>query len=168
LNNISFLRVKDGKFTLTGDLREIPHFTSHPVTFVHVEKATCMAKRIIKKSDNTEEVLQAVISGMLEKKAHQVTVLDLRTIDASIADYFVICHGTSTTQAEAIARSVEEVALRDAGEDPLHIEGVGNAQWILLDYFTVVVHVFEEKARAYYDLEELWADAAVLPIEERA
>jgi ribosome-associated protein len=128
-----------------------------------------MAKRRVSKvNDNTEEILQAVVHGMLEKKAHQITVLDLRNISSALADYFVICHGTSTTQVEAIARSVEEVSLKEAGENPVHLEGVGNAQWILVDYFTVVAHIFEEKAREYYDLEELWADAAVLAIEERA
>lgn len=127
-----------------------------------------MAKRIKDKKDNTEDILHGVVQGMLERKAHQVVVLDMRKIDASVADYFVICHGTSTTQAEAIARSVEEFVSRETGDDPEHIEGTANAQWILLDYFTVVAHVFEEKTRAYYDLEELWADAAVLPIEERA
>ncbi len=105
---------------------------------------------------------------MLEKKAHRVVVLDLRKIASTVADYFIVCHGTSTTQVEAIARSVEEMTTRELSESPSHIEGVSNAQWILMDYFSVVVHIFEEKAREYYDLEELWADASVLPIEARA
>lgn len=126
-----------------------------------------MAKAI-KKKDNTEQVLQSIVDGMLEKKAQHIVVLDLRKLNSTVADYFVICHGTSTTQVEAIARSVEEFTEKELNESPLHIEGVTNAQWILMDYFTVVVHIFEEKARSYYDLEELWADAAVLPVEERA
>jgi len=125
-------------------------------------------KKVPAKTDNTEEVLQSVIRGMQEKKARNIVALDLRELRSAVADYFVICHGTSTTQAESIARSVEEMTEKELGEGPSHIEGVGNAQWILMDYFTVVVHVFEEKAREYYALEELWADAAVLPVEELA
>jgi ribosome-associated protein len=143
------------------------HAGTHSATFAAPEQIHRMAKSI-KKKDNTEQVLQSIVDGMLEKKAQHIVVLDLRKLNSTVADYFVICHGSSTTQVEAIARSVEEFTEKELGESPLHIEGVTNAQWILMDYFTVVVHIFEEKARSYYDLEELWADAAVLPVEERA
>lgn len=115
-----------------------------------------------------DPIVRSIVHGMQERKAHDIVVLDLRTVHHAMADYFIICHGTSTTQVEAIARSVEETVERELGESPSHLEGVANAQWILMDYFSVVVHIFEEGARRYYALEELWADAEALNIGERA
>jgi ribosome-associated protein len=91
------------------------------------------------------------------KKGIDIQVLDLREL-TTIADYFVICTGMSTTQVGAIA---DEVGLRlaSAGEHPSHIEGASGATWILMDYGDVVVHIFEEQTRAYYGLERLWGDA---------
>ena len=122
----------------------------------------------VKKKDNTEQLLKAIVSGMQEVKARDICVMDLRSTGSPVADYFVICHGSSTTQVEAISRSVEEFSLKLCKEKPWHTEGKRNAQWILMDFVSIVVHIFEESAREYYALEELWADAAVKRIEERA
>lgn len=116
--------------------------------------------------DPEQELLNAIIDGMLDKKGHQILVLDLRPTGNSVADWFVICHGTSNTQADAIADSVEETVRKRLNEKPWHTEGFQNAEWILLDYVNVVVHVFQEPIRDFYRLEDLWADAPTIKIEE--
>lgn len=98
---------------------------------------------------------------MQEKKAQDITVLDLRSIFNSIADYFVICTATSDTQAEAISDSVEEFVSRDCNVLPWHIEGRKQKEWILLDYSDVVVHVFKQDKRNQFRLENLWGDAQI-------
>ncbi len=107
----------------------------------------------------SEEIRDKVIEGIRKKKGHQIVVLDLEEIDVAVCRYFVICHGDSNTQVTAIAESVEEVVREDLSERVWHREGYRNAQWILLDYGDVVVHVFEKPYRDFYDLEGLWADA---------
>lgn len=116
--------------------------------------------------DPEQALLNAIIDGMLDKKAHNILVLDLRPTGNSVADWFVITHGTSNTQADAIADSVEDTVRRRLNEKPWHTEGFQNAEWILLDYVNVVVHVFQEPIRDFYRLEDLWADAPTIKIEE--
>lgn len=112
-----------------------------------------------KRSDGAEVLLSSIIAGIFEKRGHDVLKIDLRKLENSIADYFVICHGTSTTQVDALCNSVEDTVIKKAGEKPLHIEGLDNCFWVLLDYGNVVVHIFLEKYREFYSLESLWADA---------
>jgi ribosome-associated protein len=100
----------------------------------------------------------------LRKKADDVVVLDLDGLTI-IADYFIICSGDSTTQVKAIAAYVEEEFAR-SGRKPLGIEGMDYGHWVLLDYGDVVVHVFERETRAFYELEKLWMDAAVVEVDE--
>lgn len=110
-------------------------------------------------TENTEEVLQTVVQTMLEKKGIDIISLNLKKIHAAITDYFVICHGTSRTQVDAIASHIlEEVNLK-CGQKPYNKEGFENAEWILIDYVDVVVHVFLDTTRSFYQLERLWADA---------
>jgi ribosome-associated protein len=116
-----------------------------------------MTKKIIKK-DATVVLIDSIIEGMQERKAKNIVVIDLRRIDFAMTDYFVICHGTSTTQVQAIAQSVEEQTMKLSDEKPWHIEGQRNSNWILMDYVNVVVHVFEEQTRRHYALEDLWSD----------
>jgi ribosome-associated protein len=125
-----------------------------------------MAKKIVK--ETTEILLDEIIEGMLEVKAKDVVVMNLKNVDHAMADYFVICHGTSSTQVEAISRSVERTTQEKLGYKPAHVEGVQNAQWILMDYFDIVVHIFNETTRNYYAIEELWADALFSRVEESA
>lgn len=112
-----------------------------------------------KRSDGTEVLLKSVVNGIFEKKGHDVLKIDLRKLENSIADYFVICHGTSTTQVGSLCDSVEDTVREKAGEKPFHIEGLDNCFWVLLDYGNVVVHIFLDKYREFYSLESLWADA---------
>jgi ribosome-associated protein len=122
-----------------------------------------MTKKILKK-DATTLLIDSIIEGMQERKAKNIVVLDLRTIEHAMTDYFVICHGSSTTQVQAIAQSVEEQAMKLSQEKPWHIEGQRNSNWILMDYVNVVVHVFETNARQLYALEDLWSDGELQSI----
>jgi len=116
-----------------------------------------MAKR--KKTEDPDMLADIVVHGMQERKAQDVVKLNLAKVPNSITDYFIICHGNSRTQVEAIAESVEAEVKKATGADPWHKEGYENAEWILLDYFDVVVHIFQEESRGFYKLEKLWADA---------
>jgi len=112
-----------------------------------------------KVSDKTKLLVKEVVKGIQEKKGKEVTCLDLASIKSTVCDYFIICHGTSNTHVNAIAESVEEMVSLNTGMKPRHREGFSNAEWILLDYLDVVVHVFQQEVRSYYNLEDLWADA---------
>lgn len=105
------------------------------------------------------ELVNAVVEGIMDNKGHNISVLDLRGVDGASTDFFVICDGSSTTQVDSIADSVEDRVRQDVGEKPAHIEGRANAEWVLMDYHDVVVHVFLREQREFYDLETLWSDA---------
>jgi ribosome-associated protein len=100
----------------------------------------------------------------LDKKAKDMVVLELKDLTI-IADYFVVCSGESTTQVKAIVENVEK-KLREYGQKPMGIEGLNTARWVLMDYGDVIVHVFEEETRAYYELEKFWLDAPRIPFEK--
>lgn len=104
-------------------------------------------------------LVDAVIRGVQEVKGKDIVHLDLRNVPNTVCDHFIICHGDSDTQVEAIAGSVEKQARERAGERPWHSEGQENRGWILLDYVDVVVHVFHKSKREHYGLEHLWSDA---------
>ena len=116
-------------------------------------------------TNSSHDLAEAAIRGIQEIKGHDILSIDLREIQNSVSDFFIICHGTSNVQVESIARSVEKTILKEMNELPIHKEGKENAEWILLDYFNVVVHVFDREAREFYNLEKLWADADVKQIE---
>ena len=104
-------------------------------------------------------LVDAVVQGMQEVKAKDIVHLDLREVPNTVCDHFVICHGGSSTQVAAIARSVEKFTLQHIHEKPWHEEGMKNGGWVLLDYVDVVVHIFLQDVRTYYGLDQLWADA---------
>lgn len=116
-----------------------------------------MSKNI--KSSLSEKLADVVILGMQEKKGNEIVRLDMRTVNGTLSDYFVICHADSTTQVNAIAKSVEEEVYKAFGQDPWRKEGQGNGEWILLDFVDVVVHIFQSEKRAHYRIEDLWGDA---------
>ena len=114
---------------------------------------------IKEKAESTNQLVNSVLNGIQEVKGNDIKYLDLRKLNNSICDYFVICHGNSPTQVKAIANKIQEETEKVLHEIPWKVQGYENAQWILLDYVDVVVHVFHKDARAFYNLEELWADA---------
>lgn len=123
-----------------------------------------MAKR--RKADPVETLTQAIVRGMQEKKAQDILIMDLRTVRNAVADFFVICSGTSDKQLAAICDSVEEEAIKTEKQEPWHREGRQNKEWMLLDYIDVVAHVFRKDKRGYYALEKLWGDAEITKVEE--
>ena len=119
-----------------------------------------------KKKSAKIDLKDAIIIGMLEKKANDITVLDLRKLKTSMADYFIVCHGNSDKQVSAIADSVEEQTKKLAGERAWHVEGSELNEWVLLDYFDIVVHVFMDEKREFYGIEDLWSDAEITVIKD--
>lgn len=113
-------------------------------------------KKIVNLSTYLSEI---AIHGMQEKKGNDVVRLDLRELKSSVTDYFVVCNADSSTQVKAIADSVEEEIYKALKANPRHKEGQETAEWIILDYFDVVVHIFKTEKRHFYGLEELWGDA---------
>jgi ribosome-associated protein len=120
-----------------------------------------------KRSDGTEVLLGSILKGIFEKKGLNVLKIDLRKLENRITDYFVICHAASGTQVSAICDSVEDTVIKEAGEKPMHIEGLDNCFWVLLDYGNVIVHIFLEEYRNFYSLESLWADAEIEAMEDK-
>jgi ribosome-associated protein len=118
-----------------------------------------------KTTTSSEELSHFIAQGMLEKKATDVVILDLRHIPQAVADFFVIGSGTSVTQVDAVADSAEDVAYKFTNEMPWRSEGKNNKEWILLDYLSVVAHVFRKDRREFYALEDLWGDAKVTRLE---
>lgn len=114
-----------------------------------------------KRQDGTELLLGAILKGIFEKKGQDVLKIDLRNLENRITDFFIICHGSSVNLVDSLCDSVEDIVRKEAGENPLHVEGLENCFWVLLDYGNVVVHVFLEEYRHFYSLESLWADATM-------
>jgi ribosome-associated protein len=108
----------------------------------------------------------AVVNGMLEKKALNIMVMDLRNIHNAVADFFVICTGNSDTQVQAVMDSVEEMVYKTIKQSPWAKEASAGKGWVLLDYVDVVAHVFQKDKREYYGLEELWGDALIMNVTE--
>ena len=112
-----------------------------------------------------EQKHQKIIDAIQEKKGHQIVTIDLSQIENSICDRFIICHGESVTQVGAITQSIEKKMKEEAKIMAHHVEGLQNSQWVLLDFFDILVHVFQEEYRFFYKLEELWADGKVKRVE---
>lgn len=113
------------------------------------------------KTFTVEELKEAIIEGALEKKARDVIALNLQKVSNASTDYYVVCHGQTDRQTDAIAKSIEETVFNKLGIWPYHSEGYQNGEWILLDYFDIVAHIFVERQRHFYAIEDLWADAQV-------
>ena len=111
----------------------------------------------------TEEKVRCAVRAARDKKAAELVVLDVRAV-SSVADYFLICSGRSTTHMETIAEALH-LELKAEGVRPLHREGTASSGWILLDYGDVLMHVFLDETRVYYALERLWGDAPAVPVD---
>lgn len=106
-------------------------------------------------------ISELAIHGMQEKKGNELVRLDLRSVNSSVADFFVICHADSTTQVKAIANSVEDEIFKAIQQEPWRKEGLEHGEWILLDYIDVVIHIFRTDKREFYGVEDLWGDAEI-------
>jgi ribosome-associated protein len=123
-----------------------------------------MAKK--KKGADAEKLSDAIVKGMQEKKASDIVVMDLRQVKNAVADFFVICSGSSDKQLEAISDSIDEQVFKIVKEKPWHMEGKNNKEWMILDYISVVSHIFRKDRRQFYALEKLWGDAEITAIED--
>lgn len=110
---------------------------------------------------DTQALLQVIVDSILDKKGQSIVSLDLTNLEDAMADYFVICDGNSPPQIKAIAEHILFNAKKQLGELPTQKEGLNSTDWILLDYFSIVVHIFHKEKRDFYQLEELWGDAAI-------
>lgn len=118
-----------------------------------------------KKHAGTDQLITQIIRGIEEVKGQDIEILDLRDIENTVCDYFIICNGTSNTQVNAIVNSVQKSVSKALKEKPWHVEGSDNSEWVLMDYVHVVVHVFQKHIREFYDIEGLWGDAKSVKIE---
>jgi ribosome-associated protein len=107
---------------------------------------------------DSEILCKAIVEGMQEIKAQDITIIDLRNVTNAVSDFFVICSGESTTQVDGIANSVVRHTRQELQERPWHQEGKTASEWILVDYVSVVAHIFYRDIRSFFDLEDLWAD----------
>ncbi|MDB3913663.1 ribosome silencing factor [Flavobacteriaceae bacterium] len=117
-----------------------------------------------KKPVNTDELISVIIKGIDDVKGDDIQLLDLREIENTVCDYFIICSGTSNTQVNAITGSIQKLVSKELKDKPWHVEGQNNSEWILMDYVNVVVHVFQKHIREFYDIESLWGDAKITEI----
>ena len=120
-----------------------------------------------KKTINNDVLLANIIKGIEEVKGNDITILDLRALENTVCDYFVICNGNSNTQVNAIVNSIQKVVSKELKDKPWHVEGSDVADWVLMDYVHIVVHVFQKHIREYYDIESLWGDAKITSIENK-
>ena len=118
-----------------------------------------------KKNTNNDDLLALIIKGIEDVKGNDINILDLREIENTVCDYFVICNGNSNTQVNAIVGSVQKVVSKELKEKPWHVEGEQNGEWVLMDYVSIVVHVFQKHIREYYKIESLWGDAKITTID---
>ncbi|MFC2148143.1 ribosome silencing factor [Eudoraea sp.] len=118
-----------------------------------------------KRKASADELITLILDGIEEVKGLEINVLDLREIENTVCDYFIICNGTSNTHVNAIVNSIQKTVSKALKDKPWHVEGSENAEWVLLDYVNVVVHVFQKHIREFYDVEGLWGDAKVTMVE---
>lgn len=118
-----------------------------------------------KRNTSADQLISCIINGIEDVKGQNISILDLREIENMVCDYFIICDGTSNTQVNAIVNSIQKKVSKELKDKPWHIEGNENAEWVLMDYINVVVHVFQRHTRAYYNIEGLWGDAKTTEIE---
>ncbi|MGY0407197.1 MAG: ribosome silencing factor [Polaribacter sp.] len=114
---------------------------------------------------STDDLIAVIIKGIEDVKGEDIQLLDLREIENTVCDYFIICSGNSNTQVNAISGSIQKVVSKELKDKPWHIEGQSNSEWILMDYVNLVVHIFQKQIREFYDIESLWGDAIITEIK---
>jgi ribosome-associated protein len=118
-----------------------------------------------KKQVSADDLIAFIIKGIDEVKGENIQLLDLRDIENTVCDYFIICSGNSNTQVNAISGSIQKIVSKELKDKPWHIEGQTNSEWVLMDYVNVVVHIFQKHVREFYDIESLWGDAKITEIK---
>jgi ribosome-associated protein len=116
------------------------------------------------KKTDTKILIDTIIDAISDLKGEEIKIMDLREIENAFCEYFILCNGKSNTQVAAIAGAIERKVRKETKERPWHVEGTENAQWILIDYTNIIVHVFQKQYREYYDIEGLWGDAKEITV----
>ena len=116
---------------------------------------------------NTENLIDSIVDGIENVKGDKISILDLSNIENTACKFFIICSGSSNTQVNAISSSVKKFVSKKIGEKPWHIEGSENCKWVLIDYVDVVVHIFIEEIRSFYNIEGLWEEAKTTFIDSK-
>ena len=116
--------------------------------------------------NTTKQLVETITEGIQEKKGSKIVIADLSHLDGTIAKYFIICQGNSPSQVEAIAESIGDFCRKKLGEKPANVAGLGNDQWVAIDFVDVLVHIFQPEVRQFYDLEHLWEDANLTEIPD--
>jgi len=116
---------------------------------------------MIKRNITSEELSKQIVEAIQEKKGDKIKLLDLRGLDHAISDFFVVCEAQSKPQIDAIFESIDGLVKKKFGQDPIRVEGREEANWVLVDYFDVVAHIFKPESREFYKLESLWSDAKI-------
>ena len=119
---------------------------------------------MVKKNKTESTLLDEIVNGIENVKGEDIQILDLKQIDNTPCDFFIICSGNSNTQVSAIVGSIQKNVSKLLKEKPFHTEGSELAEWVLIDYVDIVVHVFQKQIREYYNIEELWGDAKTTQI----
>ena len=119
---------------------------------------------MVNKEENAVSLIDQIIRGIENVKGEEIKIMDLTNIENTPFNFFIICSGNSNTQVVAIVSSILKKVSKKIQEKPLHVEGLDVAEWVLIDYINVVVHVFQRKTREFYKIEELWGDAISTPI----
>ena len=121
-----------------------------------------------KKNEGLNYLIEKIVVGISDVKGQDIEMIDLRKIENRICDFYIICSGNSNTHVSAILDSVKKKVSKTLKEKPSHTEGEENAEWILLDYINVVVHIFQKQVRDFYGIEELWGDCKtnMIPIKK--
>jgi ribosome-associated protein len=118
-----------------------------------------------KENSSADQLIAVILDGIENVKGQNTNILDLRELENTVCDYFIICEGTSNTQVNAIVNSIQKKVSKEIKDKPWHVEGSNIAEWVLMDYVNVVVHVFQKHIREYYDIESLWGDAKTIEIK---
>ena len=114
-----------------------------------------------------QALIEKIIEAIQDTQGENIKILDLTHIENFVADYFIICSANSNTQVSAIAGNIEKKVRNELKDRPWHVEGSENAMWVLVDYVSVVVHVFQKHVRDFYDIEDLWSDAKITEIKDQ-
>ena len=117
-----------------------------------------------KPKSSEDALISNIITGIENVKGLDVRLLDLRDIENTVCNYFVVCSGSSNTHVNAIVSAIQKTVSKELKEKPFHTEGSDNTEWVLIDYVNIVVHVFQKHIREYYNIEELWGDAKTTEI----
>ena len=122
---------------------------------------------MVVKTDEADDLIEKIVDGISDVKGQNIEMIDLRKIENRICDFYIICSGSSNTHVSAILESVKKKVSKSLKEKPSHTEGEETAEWILLDYINVVVHIFQKQVREFYKIEELWGDCKInmIPIK---